>query len=100
MANANQRLFLKRRNGSATYAGTLETHVWFGTKSDGLLDVKKLDKAELRKEFGKDYKQYYSTKTFEKEGFQRQQCKICGMNFWSIEKRDICGDSAHNEYTF
>ena len=60
----------------------------------------KLDKTELRKEFSKDYKSYYLTKTFAEEGFKRYLCRICGKNFWSTEKRDTCDDPEHTEYSF
>ncbi len=59
-----------------------------------------ISKEELRKEFSKEYEKYYRVELFEKEGFKRHQCKICGKYFWSIEDRDICGDPAHNPYSF
>lgn len=65
-----------------------------------MLNLDKLDKNELRKEFGKDYKSYYSTEIFDDEGFKRRTCKICGKNFWSIAEREKCDDPAHNPYTF
>ncbi len=61
---------------------------------------KEMSKDSLRKEFGNDYKNYYSVKLFEQEGFTRKKCKICGKNFWSIEDRDICGEPAHKPYSF
>ena len=65
-----------------------------------VLDGIKLDKKELRTEFSKNPKLYYSTKIFEKEGFNRYTCKICGKNFWSISERDTCEDPEHTEYSF
>ena len=65
-----------------------------------MLDGIKLDKKELRKEFSKNSKKYYSTKIFEQEGFERYTCKICKKSFWSISKRDTCDDPEHTEYTF
>ncbi len=65
-----------------------------------VLEGIKLDKKELRKEFSKNPKAYYSTKIFEKEGFERYTCKICGKNFWSVVKRDTCEDPEHTEYSF
>ncbi len=65
-----------------------------------MLNLTKLDKGELRKEFGKDYKSYYSTELFEQEGFERRVCKVCGKNFWSIEERDKCEDPEHTPYSF
>ncbi len=60
----------------------------------------KLSKPDLLNEFSKDYKKYYQVKTFDDEGFERRKCKICGKNFWSIEKRGTCEDSSHTPYTF
>lgn len=64
------------------------------------MEVKEISKKELKKEFAKDYKKYYITKTFSEEGFNRYTCKICGMNFWSAIKRDVCDDSSHTPYSF
>ena len=65
-----------------------------------MLNLPKLEKNELRKEFAKDYKSYYSTKLFEEEGFERRKCKECGKNFWSAEERELCEDPEHTPYTF
>ncbi len=59
-----------------------------------------LDKESLRKEFSKNYKDYYSTKLFDEMGFNRHTCRICGRNFWSINERDTCEDASHTEYSF
>ncbi|MFP3289588.1 MAG: alanine--tRNA ligase [Candidatus Micrarchaeota archaeon] len=59
-----------------------------------------LNKEALREEFSKHYKDYYSTELFEREGFKRRRCKICGRYFWSIEDRDTCDDPSHTKYTF
>ncbi len=64
------------------------------------MEIKELSKKELRKEFAKDYKKHYVTKTFKEEGFGRHTCKICGMNFWSTTERDVCEDSSHTPYSF
>ncbi len=60
----------------------------------------KLSKESLKEEFSKKYKEYYSTELFEREGFKRRKCKICGRYFWSIEDRDVCDDPSHTKYTF
>ncbi|MGC8537505.1 MAG: alanine--tRNA ligase [Candidatus Micrarchaeia archaeon] len=61
----------------------------------------KLDKDSLRKDFSKDYKSYYSTELFEREGFIRKKCKVCGKNFWTLDpERELCGDSEHEPYSF
>ena len=59
-----------------------------------------LDKKELRKEFAKDYKSYYTTSVFENEGFKRHVCTACGKGFWSIMDRETCDDSEHTPYSF
>ena len=64
-------------------------------------DIMKLDKDSLRKDFSKDYKSYYSTELFEREGFIRKKCKACGKNFWTLDAdRELCGDSEHEPYSF
>ncbi len=65
-----------------------------------MFSVSKLDKEEIRKEFAKDYKSYYSVKLFDDLGFKRRNCKICGKNFWSIKERDTCEDPSHTPYSF
>ncbi|MGC8710484.1 MAG: alanine--tRNA ligase [Candidatus Micrarchaeia archaeon] len=60
----------------------------------------KLSKESLREQFSKDFKEYYSTELFEREGFKRRKCKICGRYFWSIRDRDTCDDPIHTQYTF
>jgi len=62
--------------------------------------VDKLSKDSLRREFAKDAKEYYSVELFEKQGFGRHTCRVCGKNFWSIPDRETCEDSSHTEYTF
>jgi alanyl-tRNA synthetase len=60
-----------------------------------------LSKDELRKEFSKEPSKYYTTKTFDKEGFERKKCTICGKYFWSADSaRKLCGDPEHEPYTF
>lgn len=60
-----------------------------------------LSKSELIKGFSKDYKKYYSTALFESEGFERKKCRECGMFFWTTDSdRELCGDSAHEPYSF
>jgi Alanyl-tRNA synthetase len=60
-----------------------------------------LTKDNLIKEFAKEPTKYYSVKLFQKEGFERKQCKECGMHFWSADSsRELCGDSSHEPYSF
>ena len=65
-----------------------------------VLEGIKLDKKELRREFSKKPKEYYSVKIFEDEGFSRHTCRICGKSFWSAVDRDLCDDPEHTEYSF
>ncbi len=52
---------------------------------------------ELKKKFkevaSKDYKKYYPVKLLEGKGFSRAKCETCGTYFWSLEKREVCGNS-------
>ncbi|MFA5381756.1 MAG: alanine--tRNA ligase [Candidatus Micrarchaeia archaeon] len=57
-------------------------------------------KNELRLQFTKDWKTHYDLKIFKKYGFERQQCKKCGKNFWSKLKQDFCGDPSCVGYQF
>src|SRR5580698_4850619 len=60
-----------------------------------------LSKDELRVDFSKKPGDYYSTKTFQKEGFERKQCKICHKYFWTADdERTLCGDPSHEPYSF
>ncbi|MDE1855146.1 MAG: hypothetical protein KGH57_02390 [Candidatus Micrarchaeota archaeon] len=64
------------------------------------IDTKKISKDALRAEFGKNPKEYYSTKLFEEKGFKRQRCSICRKWFWGIAETNNCGDSSHTPYSF
>ncbi|UCD04330.1 MAG: alanine--tRNA ligase [Candidatus Woesearchaeota archaeon] len=60
-----------------------------------------VSKAELRKKFWKSSSKYYPTTYIKNKGFKRYTCKKCKKPFWSIEKRDVCGEAAcSGEYTF
>jgi len=60
-----------------------------------------LSKNELRTDFSKEPSKYYTTKLFEKEGFERRKCTICGKYFWSADSaRKLCGDPEHEPYSF
>ncbi len=59
-----------------------------------------LDKETLRSQFGKDYKKFYETKLFKKEGFERRKCPKCGKWFWGTGNNESCGDSSHEPYSF
>jgi len=36
----------------------------------------------------------------EEHGYKRNRCKKCGAYFWSIDEKDLCGESPCVEYTF
>ncbi len=58
----------------------------------------KTDK-ELKKWFkgvtSKEPDKYYATKVLKEEGFERKQCRKCGLWFWTVNKdQEVCGDPA------
>jgi len=57
-----------------------------------------LNKSELLSLFSSDYKKYYNVSLFDRLGFTRQGCSICGRFFWSITQKEICPD--HENYSF
>ncbi len=42
----------------------------------------------------------YRVKMFSERGYVRQKCKYCGEYFWSLRRRDDCGDAPCSDYTF
>ncbi|MEM4486488.1 MAG: alanine--tRNA ligase [Zestosphaera sp.] len=42
----------------------------------------------------------YKVRMFEREGFSRLACKVCGVNFWSKVVREDCNDAPCSDYTF
>ncbi|HEX55189.1 MAG: alanine--tRNA ligase [Candidatus Altiarchaeales archaeon] len=42
----------------------------------------------------------YEVELFRRENFSRNRCEKCGKFFWSIEKREICGEPPCDEYRF
>jgi alanyl-tRNA synthetase len=60
-----------------------------------------LNKEQLRADFSKEPKKYYLTETFTKEGFERKKCTQCDKYYWTADSsRELCGDSAHEAYSF
>ena len=60
-----------------------------------------LNKDFLRNQFSSEYKKYYYTEVFEREGFERKKCAKCGKNFWTADpERELCGDPEHEPYSF
>ncbi len=57
-------------------------------------------KDELRVKFSKEYLKHYNVELFEREGFKRYKCKVCGSYFWSLVPSDTCGDASCEPYSF
>ena len=55
-----------------------------------------LSEKEIKKEFKekiqKDPEKYFPVKTLKSLDFKRYKCKSCPNYFWSIEKKDFCGE--------
>ncbi len=60
-----------------------------------------LTKDILRKEFSKNWQEYYQVPMFKEKGYERKVCKSCGRAFWTCDPgREICADSPCVEYGF
>ncbi len=59
-----------------------------------------LTKDSLQKQFSANYEQFYSVPLFDREGFLRKVCTICGKGYWTAGDKETCGDSSHEKYTF
>ena len=58
-------------------------------------------KKKFKKVFSEDSDKYYATSVLKQEGFKRNCCTKCGINFWSYNKRETCGDpSCSGGFTF
>lgn len=58
-------------------------------------------KANLRKEFAKDWEKNYKVQELVDRGYQRKTCTKCGNNYWTLDQdRDFCMDSTCAGYTF
>ena len=57
-----------------------------------------MSKKELANLFSSNPDRYYRVSLFNRKGFKRQQCNICGKFFWSIIERTFCPD--HENYSF
>jgi alanyl-tRNA synthetase len=57
-----------------------------------------LNKSSLLTTFSSDYEKYYKVSLFERLGFKRQGCSVCGRFYWSIVEKNICPD--HQNYDF
>jgi alanyl-tRNA synthetase len=60
-----------------------------------------INKNDILKIFQKEPEKYWKVNLFEREGFKRKVCPICGKGFWSIEEREHCPDpKCGEEYGF
>jgi len=59
-----------------------------------------IDKNDLRKQFAKDWEKHYKLDSLVTRGFNRQKCGNCGRMFWSVDKRERCGDASCIGYAF
>lgn len=57
-----------------------------------------MNKSTLLSNFSADYEKFYKVSLFDRLGFKRQGCSICGRFYWSILDRNICPD--HQNYEF
>jgi alanyl-tRNA synthetase len=57
-----------------------------------------LDKTEILNIFSSDYEKFYKVSLFDRLGFARQSCSICGKFYWSLSQRLCCPD--HENYSF
>jgi alanyl-tRNA synthetase len=53
----------------------------------------KLIKKQIIAQASSNPSKYFPTKILEKKGFKRYKCTKCSTMFWSVEKRDVCGDT-------
>ncbi|MFT4261283.1 MAG: alanine--tRNA ligase [Candidatus Woesearchaeota archaeon] len=49
-------------------------------------------KQDFKKKASANPDDFYATEFLKKQGFIRQVCNKCNTYFWSVNKRDVCGD--------
>ena len=57
-----------------------------------------MNKTEILNIFSSDYEKFYKVSLFDRLGFIRQSCSICGKFYWSLSQRLCCPD--HENYSF
>ena len=58
-------------------------------------------KSEILKIFQEEPEKYWKVELFDREGFRRKVCPVCGKGFWSIEEREHCPNpECGEEYGF
>ena len=65
------------------------------------MSIAKKIKKQIIEEASANPEKYFPVKTLEGLGLTRQKCSNCSVMFWSVSKRDVCGDtSCVGTYTF
>jgi alanyl-tRNA synthetase len=57
-----------------------------------------MEKQSLLSLFSSNPDKYYKVSLFDEKGFKRQNCKLCGKFFWSINNKESCPE--HENYSF
>ena len=57
-----------------------------------------MEKESLLSLFSSNPDKYYKVSLFDEKGFKRQNCKLCGKFFWSINYKESCPE--HENYSF
>lgn len=57
-----------------------------------------MEKQSLLSLFSSNPDKYYKVSLFDEKGFKRQNCKLCGKFFWSINDKVACPE--HENYSF
>jgi alanyl-tRNA synthetase len=57
-----------------------------------------MEKQSLLSLFSSNPDKYYKVSLFDEKGFKRQNCKLCGKFFWSINDKRSCPE--HDNYSF
>ena len=57
-----------------------------------------MEKQSLLSLFSSNPDKYYKVSLFDEKGFKRQNCKLCGKFFWSINDKAACPE--HENYSF
>jgi len=57
-----------------------------------------MKKQSLLSLFSSNPDKYYKVSLFDEKGFKRQNCKLCGKFFWSINDKNACPE--HENYSF
>ncbi|HEY7228121.1 MAG TPA: alanine--tRNA ligase [Nitrososphaeraceae archaeon] len=61
-------------------------------------NLSEMEKKSLLSLFSSNPDKYYKVSLFDEKGFKRQNCKLCGKFFWSINYKESCPE--HENYSF